>query len=570
MRTNLGQMLKGLLELLVGALVTIWELLTGPRDHDEHPLQYFLPGKVILHVDHPAGLDRIQLANLITATTASLWSDRLKPVDPAAILTFPLESAPGQWFSLVPAETTSPDQESLVTLLLDIYNVLNDHAVDASANVFVRAVSPNWLMSSTSHAPNPTSPGSWPVPAPAPNSNNWKFSLLDQQNTTSSPLPFVNEDGAGIDVAILDTAPAKLDLEEAYEHWHTLYDPVEKLLNPNTGLLHVYEGINADIELMESSPVGHRYLMPDHGLFVASIVHSVAPKAKLHLVKAFTPYGTGSTESIAQGILQIIDELRKPEEVDHWRPLIVNCSFGLTIPVPGHDGIPAHQITDFPVELWNPVILRHMSTSLRALFTGLARTQDVLVVAAAGNDSDPTERKPARYPAAYEEILGVGALPPVPSNSTSNYRATTYSNRADDQHPNEGYMTFGGEPGPGKGIRGLYISEFPVYKEGCLSFLWRVVTGKGLDGWEGPGHVPPHPRALTLDQVGYRPNNTGWAWWAGTSFATPIVTGFLATRWSGARQGDALNCASAEAELDSHIRNSRTPQQEKVLHVQQG
>src|SRR5829696_7030758 len=121
MSNNLGQILRALLELLIGALVRLGELFTGPRNNDEHPLQYFLPGKIILHVDHPSGLDQIQLASLISQTIAGLGNGRLKPLDVGAILTFPLANAQGLVFSLVPVETTSPDQDDLVTLLVDIY-----------------------------------------------------------------------------------------------------------------------------------------------------------------------------------------------------------------------------------------------------------------------------------------------------------------------------------------------------------------------------------------------------------------------------------------------------------------
>jgi len=62
-----------------------------------------------------------------------------------------------------------------------------------------------------------------------------------------------------------------------------------------------------------------------------------------------------------------------------------------------------------------------------------------------------------------------------------------------------GIATLGGEEGEGKGILGLYIGEFP---DGCR-------------------------------------NESKWAWWAGTSFATPILTGTLASILS--RPGNNIN-----------------------------
>ncbi|HEX5810391.1 MAG TPA: hypothetical protein VFY25_17105, partial [Anaerolineales bacterium] len=214
MSTNLGQILKGILELLIGALASLWDLLTG-RQHEhgeDHPLQYFLPGKLVLHVDHPGGLDQTQLGSLLTQPIAGLGEGRLKILDPGAILTFPLANAQGLEFSLVPVETTSPSQQDLVALLLDIYNRLKDNPIPISTNIVIRAVSPNWLLGTLNHAPRPTSPGSWPVPAAAPKADDLKFSVMNPTSAASSPLPFANEDGSGIDIAILDTAPAELDL----------------------------------------------------------------------------------------------------------------------------------------------------------------------------------------------------------------------------------------------------------------------------------------------------------------------------------------------------------------------
>jgi subtilisin family serine protease len=265
----------------------------------------------------------------------------------------------------------------------------------------------------------------------------------------------------------------------------------------------------------------------------------------------------------------VLEKFRKKDEESGWRPLIVNCSFGLTAPISDENGVPGYAPTDFPVELWDSGILQHMTTSLRELFTSLAGQKDVVVVAAAGNDSARSSRRRTRFPAAYENVIGVGALPTLSPTSTGSYSSAAYSNRADDQNPDEGYMTFGGEPGPGRGIRGLYTSEIPVYVEGWLSWLWRIFTGTGLDGWKGPGYLPPHPRTLTLDRIRYKRNQTGWAWWAGTSFATPIISGFLAAQWSGPCRGTSLDITSAKTQLDQHKQASPTREGEKVIHVEQ-
>ena len=277
--------------------------------------------------------------------------------------------------------------------------------------------------------------------------------------------------------------------------------------------------------------------------------------------QASSPLGEGKARS-----LKTIDRPKPNKAL--WRKLVVNCSYSLILPEPGHDDVPGHDPTDFPVELLDPNMLKALNTSLRELFTTLARQQDVVIVAAAGNDSDANGRKSTSYPAAYGDVLGISASGRVSSTSTS-YAAASYSNVADDQNPAEGFMTFGGEPGPGNGVRGMYISEIPVYLEGFLSFLWRILTGTGLDGWKGPGHIPPNPRTLTLSHIRYIPNLTGWVWWAGTSFAAPIIAGLLAARWSGPLRGTPLNCGSAVAELNAHFRGP-TNDGERMIHIEQG
>ena len=73
-------------------------------------------------------------------------------------------------------------------------------------------------------------------------------------------------------------------------------------------------------------------------------------------------------------------------------------------------------------------------------------------------------------------------------------------------------MTLGGEPGEEQGVLGLYLGEFP----------------------------------------GGEPNCTRWAWWAGTSFATPILTGAIAAVLSS-RAGHRRTQAAVKALYEKGI-----------------
>ena len=70
----------------------------------------------------------------------------------------------------------------------------------------------------------------------------------------------------------------------------------------------------------------HNYQMTDHGLFVAGIVHTIAPKAQIHLFEVLNPDGVGDLLSIARGLWQALD-------LFSGKPLVINCSLVLNIPL---------------------------------------------------------------------------------------------------------------------------------------------------------------------------------------------------------------------------------------------
>jgi hypothetical protein len=109
-------------------------------EHDDHDhghgrqkVQYFLPGQVLLHLEHPAGVGQDVLASELTRylhdpSGQQQWRGRLAQPKPEAILTYPIENDAGRVFSIVPTPTRDPDisQEALVELLQAGYNQLRD------------------------------------------------------------------------------------------------------------------------------------------------------------------------------------------------------------------------------------------------------------------------------------------------------------------------------------------------------------------------------------------------------------------------------------------------------------
>jgi hypothetical protein len=77
-------------------------------------------------------------------------------------------------------------------------------------------------------------------------------------------------------------------------------------------------------------------------------------------------------------------------------------------------------------------------------------------------------------------------------------------------------------------------------------------------------HTFDHEYEYTKDE-----DSTGWAWWAGTSFATPIITGLLA-RTRAQHLNGQNNRTKDEDKLKSLSRNGGQVAPEKVIYAKQG
>ncbi|HXQ39354.1 MAG TPA: S8/S53 family peptidase, partial [Anaerolineales bacterium] len=295
--------------------------------------------------------------------------------------------------------------------------------------------------------------------------------------------------GAGVDVAILDTAPSAQALVSAYKEWpdHPL---ISTLLGPQ-GKLHLYPASYEDHWRMNCTSLNdHDYKMTDHGLFIAGLIHSIAPEAEIHLIEVLNQYGVGDFMSFVQGLQTVQNEIYDPGQ-----KLCINCSWMLEFPREDRHSRHKNKMGDPDAEFARRVLElssaldQSLLLTLQDLFNrfyGVGRQ----AMAAAGNDNrkEDTDGVLARYPAALRRVQGVGALPKsLEKGQNEKYIPSVFSNLS-DAPDKKGIMTLGGEEGDGKGVLGLYIGEFP----GCCR------------------------------------NESKWAWWAGTSFATPILTGTVA------------------------------------------
>jgi hypothetical protein len=224
---------------------------------------------------------------------------------------------------------------------------------------------------------------------------------------------------------------------------------------------------------------GHDYDMTDHGLFVAGIINSLAPKAELHLYQVLNEHGLGDMRSVARALQQVFNDFQE-------RKLVVNLSLTMNIPLEkGHlkEDHLSNDAIDIGAEILKHKTFNERQAQIFESICDLVYTLDSRIIAAAGNESKSKKpRLGALYPAAFDRVLGVGAL----AYDDGSVSPASYSNLA-DKPTNDGIATFGGEAKE-KGILGVYVGPFP-------------------DGSK---------------------NENGFAWWSGTSFATPIISGITA------------------------------------------
>jgi len=389
----------------------------------------------------------------------------------------------------------------------------------------IQVVFPSWLTSGSPRPGGTGGPGGIPFPYNGlSNNTDYKFDF-GQEISPRLRTHLKQGSGEGVVVAILDTAPYpkswpddnnampedfmsvsdQAEWEYIYDEWvdqrpdpHSLIDT---LLDPDDRHLTIY----SDPRVMESgfrdlTCIDHDYEMNDHGLFVAGIIHSLAPRADLHLFQVLTHYGIGDLEIIGDALSKVINEFGEG-------PLVVNLSLNFDIPLEkNHIRAGRNKVVD-PIgekimeyksrpgdEKWLDRIAKPYEAICDILFALNSQ-----VIAAAGNDFDDVKpgspRPQARFPAAFDRAVGVGALPKSKMRPTAANPlvGSSYSNLA-DRPPKNGLTTLGGEVGEGNGILGIYLGEFPS---------------------SNSNQAAP-------------PNKSGWAWWCGTSFATPIISGLTA------------------------------------------
>jgi Subtilase family len=387
-------------------------------------------------------------------------------------------------FSIIKCEVqgTPENPAGLLDVIRGLTNQLRERSLGA---LTIKDVTPNWLTSVTSQGSGTGGPGGRPSPYYGSRKNApYGFDIVTQLKDKN-----IYGDGTGVDVAILDTAPSAHDLVAAHKEWPD-HPIIASLLGPG-GKLHLYPASYDELLHMGSLSLNdHDYKMTDHGLFIAGIIHSIVPNAEIHLIEVLNHYGIGDFANFVQGLQKVRSEIYKPD-----RKMVINCSWMLEFPRDDHHCRHMNQTGD-PDAYFEWAVREFSKTDQATLLTLETLFNQFYylnrqAIAAAGNDGrkEHPERVEARYPAALKRVTGVGALPKsLERGGNGKFLPSVFSNLADTPEK-KGIATLGGEEGEGKGVLGLYIGEFPD----CCR------------------------------------NESKWAWWAGTSFAAPILTGTVAS-----------------------------------------
>jgi len=247
----------------------------------------------------------------------------------------------------------------------------------------------------------------------------------------------------------------------------------------------------------------YAFRMPDHGLFIAGIVHDIAPHARVECIRIMGDYCVGDSDLFSSA-LQYIQNRMLPGGDLYRRPVVINLSNVMpTIEEAKSAGIdPSGSVT-------NDVL-----ASVRLTIQALVQL-GAIVVASAGNEADLREdpsgmRPPALHPAAFgyppDAIHGVIPVGAVDKDG----HATSYSCYPG---PN-GIATYGGE------VPAVDPAEPPSADPD-------VIFSDAVRGIYSAARYPAlskDPPALPFKA----PNSRGWAYWIGTSFATPIISAVAA------------------------------------------
>jgi hypothetical protein len=461
---------------------------------------------------------------------------------------------------LAPINQSSRDSNSDMRYLILRLNLELDLQTGTPQNLgdglTLHAVTPHWIGGACPGG-NDDNPAAPPIAVPKNQAQpNWQFRFVNGSRGRADLNQMVQDyrkkavsgaPSSGTVVAILDTAPKEKRVDEAVtNHQGNLLlskvDPDGRLgygggasgpevefdgtLTSSTrSFMHLHglvgpwlgrfgpirKGTSAiDIaEVQEES-----YKMSDHGLFAAGIIKDIAPLAPIHLLRAVDDKGMTDVNTLA-GRVSALYEQDWAKNATH---LIVNLSVTFAVPT-----LPlflnrwdSPLLDEFRRRGGDPGQLYNLLSRNLEDVIGFLDYKGALVVSAAGNFDDPDARRDEpRYPALDPRVLAVAAINRADQPAAYSNPADVANHTATNAH---GIATYGGNTDPNGGQ--------PVIAGGTTAdpdAIRGIFSAKYL----------PHSGG---------DNESGWAYWVGTSFSTPVIAGLAAVLWD--QDGNTRKTAS--------------------------
>jgi subtilisin family serine protease len=349
--------------------------------------------------------------------------------------------------------------------------------------------------------------------------------------------------GDGVTVFVLDAMPEITPVDQVLEAAVKAGGSnllLQKMANQMTGVVQppinrTYQTLpallaeNAPDEIVSGHDIYVRpygFKMEDHGLAVTGIVRQLAPDATIEYIRVLNDYGTLDTLTLINALQQIRVRMDQSIEEGGLRdvPVVINLSLVIA---PSDEEIVGVWFGDNGCcgsdafnKMWDDTVL--LRVGLHKVIQSLTAAGAV-IVAAAGNDSNTPEkpiRLSPRYPAAFPEVISVGAL-----NKCGN--AAIYSNYPALAPNHNAIATYGGD-------RPLAVPIIPVGQNPPPDTFGpdphKMTAATDVDGVVGVYSAQKYPR-LSEDDTPEEydaHDEHAWAYWSGTSFATPIISAVAA------------------------------------------
>jgi hypothetical protein len=326
---------------------------------------------------------------------------------------------------------------------------------------------------------------------------------------------YTNLTGAGIRVGVFDTSPFDLPLGGS------ALETVDWVQQP------------APLDLQVSHPRAAATLKPsrkpwvdvrNHGLFISGLIHALAPACQIHLVRVLENDNRGDLYTLVREMFNFMRLTNT--SADGKVGTLMNLSLGIRVP-------PEEANFKLPQEVLALYYLLEVASCL-----------NIVVVSAAGNESSPAGALDPNLPARWNpKVIGVAA------SNDRNQRAC-FSNRGMITAPGGD----GGQPDTSSD-RGGDKACTPM-NQACDS----PDCGFGVIG-----------------PVRENPARTGFIFWSGSSFSTPLVSGLAALvlqagngSYTPARVAALLNCGAThvdDAALGAGVINVKRTLEECLLTV---